>query len=177
MDIAGQWDLFTRFWPYGGTIGVVCVLARYAPAWMKDRWAVLPRLARYVVTVLPVIGVYFFAEGLRADAHRWSNDHSFVVNTLSSAVGFCFGVPIVILVLQELSESSETNREKLRLARRTTREWEKFTNAVRSYVSIQTCERVAWKQTAYLTRSTLSLPMNYTSMEFGNLGHKRCTRR
>jgi hypothetical protein len=111
-------------------IGSAVVAARIAVA---DRLRILPAAARLLVTVPPFLGIAFFVIGLNADYFGWSSSHSYVTNTLSSLTGFCFGLPFVVLVLEEVGVASDTARKEQRAKRLTASHWRKLEYAVQTY--------------------------------------------
>ncbi|QZH59985.1 hypothetical protein K1X22_28265 [Mycolicibacterium farcinogenes] len=100
---------------------------------LAERWRVLPALARYAALVLPILGYVLLVIGLIADARNFTSSHSFVTNALSSAMGFCFGVPLVVVVFDALTEAREDNREKARIDRLTADVWHKFLDSIDHY--------------------------------------------
>lgn len=78
--------------------------------WWESRTFIL----RFLVLTLWPAGCIIMAIGLEGDGDGWWNNHPFLGNLATSAVGACFGIPFALLILQYIIEhqSQITERRK-----------------------------------------------------------------
>ena len=66
-----------------------------------------------------IVGFVLLVLGIRGDSNGWWNDRPFLVNVISGLTGACFGIPLVLVVLNRISETVSMQAERqsvLRLA-------------------------------------------------------------
>jgi hypothetical protein len=70
-------------------------------------WSGLHQYEKIAVAWLWAIGGVLLVGGLVADGFGWWDGHAFLLNATSSAMAFCVGAPIAVVVLRRLSGAIE----------------------------------------------------------------------
>lgn len=82
------------------------------PRWVRRTWSQSSPGIRLTSVLMWSFGLALSAAGVAADAYDWWGERQFTVNLISSLAGASFGIPLALIVFQQLSAQEARRHQR-----------------------------------------------------------------
>ncbi|OCC19461.1 hypothetical protein AS590_26065 [Prescottella equi] len=103
---------------------------------LKATWNDTSVILRIVAVAMVVTGAVLLVLGIVGDSRGWWGDHGFLLNAMTSAMGFMIGVPFALFGISAITDAREERAQLNRVRSLTDTSWKTFSDAALEYCSM-----------------------------------------